>query len=272
MKNAKEFWKEVLVNTIAGIIVLVLPPIFNTIFANTTYVIIGLQAASIITIIATNVFLYRHRCKQCEDKKNRLKIQQQASMLDQIGIVKIVPSTITGEGSTEYILSECDDHFFFMGIAATKWIRGAKNFDKTMKKLLARNGTVRIVMLNPMSTSAKNMSIASEKSDNYLREIILKNMKDLKVYRDFGMDIAIKVYSHIPIFRIAIVDNEKIYVGHYRINDDGGDLSQMVLQGKDKILFRQFFDYCSVIWDSDELKPIDLDSLDDDNYLATLVC
>lgn len=270
--KAKEFWKQVLVNTFAGILVLVLPSIFNTVFTNPTYVIISLQAASIVIIIATNIFLYRYRCKQCEDKKNRLKVQQQTTMLDQIGIVKIVPSTVTGEGSTEHILSECDDHFFFMGIAATKWIRGAQNFDKTMKKILARNGTVRIIMLNPMSTSARNMSIASEKAANYLKESILKNMKELKEYKDLGLDIAIKVYSHIPIFRIAIVDNEKIYVGHYQVNDDGEDLSQMVLNGKDKILFRQFFDYYSVTWDSDELKPIDLDSLDDYNYLATLEC
>lgn len=272
MNNAKEYWKEILVNTIAGLLVLILPKMFNAIFENVTYATIAFQVATIIIIIVMNVLLYQYKCGRCPDKKNKAEIQNQADMFDKIGITKVVPSTVEGEGSTNNILAECDDYFFFMGIAATKWVKGAKNFDQTMKKLLARNGTVHIIMLNPMSTSAKNMSIASEKAEIFLRDSILKNIKELKVYKDMGLDITIKVYAHMPIFRIAIVDNEKIYVGHYRVNSDGVDLQQLILQGKDKILFKQFADYCNVTWNSDELIKIDFDLLDDKAYLSKLVC
>ncbi len=272
MKEAKQFGKEILVNIIAGVILLILPSIFSKVFNDTKFVIIGLQIVSIVAIIAINFVFYRFKCKKCEDKQNRLEIQRQANMINQIGIVEMLSSTIEGEGSTEKILVGCDNHFFFMGIAATKWIKGAKNFDETMKRLLARNGKVQIIMLNPMSKFAKNMSIASGKAENYLQNSIIKNMKELKTYKELGLNITVKVYSHMPIFRIAVVDDEKIYVGHYRVNSDGTSLSQIKLQGKDKILFKQFLDYCNVTWDSEELKTIDLDELDNQNYLLGLVC
>ena len=139
-----------------------------------------------------------------------------------------------------------------------------------MKKLLMCNGSVRIIMLNPMCESAKHLSTALGKAEEYLKESVLKNMRELREYKKMGLNIEIKVYSHMPVFRIAIIDNQKIYVGHYRVNDNGEKLPQLILQGKNKILFKQFFDYWNVTWNDVGLKTINLDMIDNEEYIKKL--
>lgn len=126
MKEAKQFGKEILVNIIAGVILLILPSIFSKVFNDTKFVIIGLQIVSIVAIIAINFVFYRFKCKKCEDKQNRLEIQRQANMINQIGIVEMLSSTIEGEGSTEKILVGCDNHFFFHGYCCNKMDKGSE--------------------------------------------------------------------------------------------------------------------------------------------------
>lgn len=260
MNFFNEKWKDILVNTIAGIVVLIIPRITDRLFSDADN-ILTVQIAAIAIIVITNII------SNLMLKKGKKSNDEQVQILEQMGIVKIVPTTTEGEGSTESILSECDNNFSFMGIAANKWIHGAMNFDMTMKKILARNGSVRFILLNPISITAKNMSIASQQVDSYMREKILNNIRELKKYYDLGLKIQVKVFSYMPVFRIAIVDDEKIFLGHYKVNNDGSHLPQLILQGKNKILFRQFWDYFNVTWNRSDLKSIDFSKLDDPEYL-----
>lgn len=272
MKFIKQRWPDILVATIAGILVLLIPTIVKYFFTSAN-IVMTMQIMAILIIVASIVFnfLYcRDGMKQNNKENSCLEEYHMAMQLcKEMGIVKVLPSTVKDEGGTESILSECNDHFSFMGIAATKWVQ-APNFDITMKKILARNGTIRFVILNPMSIAARNMSIASEKSETYLQELIIENIKKMKKYHDMGLNIHVKLYSHMPVFRIAIADNGKIYLGHYRINNDGSQLQQLVLQGKDKVLFAQFSDYFNTTWDDPDLKSLDFDKIGNQEYLKAI--
>ncbi len=264
-----EYAIQIIINTSAAVLATVIINLGSLIFQfkNNEYAVIIIEVVVFLIFIAINCILHSYKCKKCN---TALSMKKNLQTYNEVGVIDIAPSTTKGKGSTENILSECDNNFFFMGIAATKWIKDAHNFDEVMKKLLMCNGSVRIIMLNPMCESAKHLSTALGKAEEYLKESVLKNMRELREYKKMGLNIEIKVYSHMPVFRIAIIDNQKIYVGHYRVNDNGEKLPQLILQGKNKILFKQFFDYWNVTWNDVGLKTINLDMIDNEEYIKKL--
>lgn len=270
MNFLRERWKDILSDVVAGVLLLIIPSFISEL-TSSEEIIKTLQVIAIVIILVSNIaitFILKNKKLKADTAANE---NQQKVLFDQMGIIKILPNTVEGEGSTKSILSECENHFAFMGVAANKWIRGADNFDFAMKKILARGGTVRFVMLNPMSKAAQNLSLAGHNPSDHLCGIILGNLKELVKYKNLGLNIQVKVFSHLPVFRIAITDNERIYLGHYKVNNDGSQLPQLLLQGKKKILFKQFYDYFNATWNSKNLISIDLDKLDDDKYLNSLV-
>lgn len=254
MEDWKELIKDIISNSIGGIIVLLVPTIWEGISKT-----ILIQVVLIVGILALNVYLNYKRCANCSKQ------------------IRVAPSTITGEGGTESILSECQRDFYFMGIAANKWIKKANNFDSTMKKIMAKQGEVRFILLNPMSKEAEKLSIAGGNPSDYLRQVISDNIKSLQIYKKMGLNVRVKVYSHMPVFRVAIVDKiEKVYVGSYEPNSDGNDIQQIILdsnsnnRGTESVLKDQFLDYFEVTWNDDSLNEIEIDSIENEEYLKTL--
>lgn len=256
MDKWKEIIKDIFTNTVGGIIVLLVPTLWEGVSKTIVW-----QTIFLVLILAGNVYLMHRRCSKCEQK------------------IETVPSTTTGEGGTENVLSMCQKDFYFMGIAANKWIKQAHNFDSTMKRIIMKNGEVRLILLNPMSEEAKKVSIAGGNPPDHLKSIILENIKNLQQYKLNGLNVRVKVYSHMPVFRIAIVDiNKKVYVGSYEPGKDGKDLRQVVLCKEpqnakvttEMILKEQFLDYFSITWNDTTLKEIDIDAIMDETYLATL--
>lgn len=251
MEDWKGLIKDIISNSIGGIIVLLVPAIWEGISKT-----ILIQVVLIVGILVLNVYMNHKRCAKCSKK------------------IRIAPSTITGEGGTESILSECQRDFYFMGIAANKWVKKANNFDSTMKRITAKHGEVRFILLNPMSKEAEKISIAGSNPSDHLRHIISDNIKALQTYKKMGLDVRVKVYSHMPIFRVAIVDKvEKVYVGAYEPSSNGNDMQQIILDRNsnnretENILKGQFLDYFEVTWNDDSLNEIDIDLIENEEYL-----
>jgi len=277
----KEKWKDILVAVIAGLLVYAIPQLLKFFFGMSANLLTIQIIAIVIIVIALVIILVFSNEKRKEMADNLLinkyekqiqAYEEQEKLYNGVGIVKMLPSTMEGEGSTSSILNEVDKSFYFMGIAGTKWIQKADNFEKTMRKLTAIHGSkVRFILLNPMSVEARNMSLAEGKSQYYMRDLVLNNLRTLKTLKDeLGINLEVKLFSHMPVFRIAIVDEEKIYFGQYRINSGGENLSQIVLQGKDKMLYRELSEYYSIAWDNANLKCFDFDKIDDQSYLDSL--
>lgn len=251
MSNLKSFFRDTFVSIIGGLIVLALPYIFKD--------MVALQVIVLLTFIVANYFIHIYTCNHCQKKMN------------------IAVSTIDGIGGTESILSECNQHFYFMGISGNKWIKRAKNFEKTMQRIIAKHGTVRFVLLNPNCQDAKTLSLAGGNPSSHIKDLTIENLRALKRYKDQGLDVTVRVYSHMPVFRIAVVnDRQKVYVGSYKVDSNGENVPQLIFSnGKDinsteTILCNQFIDYYNMVWNSSDLKTIDLGQVDDVAYLLTV--
>lgn len=226
--------------------------------------------------IIINYFYTKIKCKKCNQKKEKefsQKMETKCQECDKkVEVIDVARASIEGPGGTEKILGECEKHFYFMGISAQKWIKDADNFDSTMRKISAKHGSVRFLMLNPSSEEARRMSITGN-SD--LIQNIKNNITTLREYRKSGLNVEVRVYSRMPVFRIAIVDDDKkVYAGNYKVYNNGVvdvNVEQLILDdngnGKvEKILKEQYLEYFQAEWDDSRNITIDLNGTIDDSY------
>ncbi len=167
-----------------------------------------------------------------------------------IGIVNIVQSMTGGKGSTETILKTVKNQFCFMGIAARKWINTEPLLESIIKKVAARNRTMRFLLLNPDSPEAIRLSQIEHGNPDVVPEAIRDSLRNFKALREKGYNVDVKLYSCLPIFRIAIVNNETAYVGFYRAGTDGSNSPQLILSSKANITyFQPFTELFNDTWD-----------------------
>lgn len=241
---------NLLISVIGGIIVLLLPNISSL----SEHVVIVTQIIIGIIIVSVNIF--------CFTKGNHLRI---------------VKSTVKGEGGTEELLSIAKENkgFKFMGVGAGRWV-DAKNFDDTMKSIAQAHGTIRLILLNPCCKEAELFNLQNKKkSDKSVTENIIESIKEFAAYKEDGLDIRIKVYSHMPVFRICILEKRRIYVGAYRVKtDENNDIPQIVLEQNSKtiehMLFSSFEDYFNTSWHDSTLKEIDFSKINEEDYYENL--
>jgi hypothetical protein len=225
------------VNIIAGVILYFFLPIF----VNHPENWLLLVGTVIITTLITLLGFTLHKLK----------------VLRRIGIFDVALSMTEGKGSTESILKTVNDDFSFMGIAANKWIRTGPLLEETIKKVCARNNRSRFLLLNPDSSEARRLSQLQHGDSNYTPRLIMESLHSLKVLHEMGCNVDVKLYSFLPIFRLAIIDENIIYLGYYRSRGAGQDSPQLLLSREDRTsYFQPFREYFEDIWNN---FSIDLD-------------
>lgn len=253
LENAASVIKELLINVVGGLIVLLLPTLFSSIDSS---IILGIQILLWFFLILFNVHYFM--------KGKRLRV---------------VKSTVNGEGGTEDLLIKVRQYrgLKFMGVGAGRWVQ-AKNFDAIMRNLISKHIKVRLILLNPNSEEAQIFDASNKKEgEQSVKEKIIDSIKVFNKYKKENLNIEIKVYSHMPVFRIAIIGKSRMYVGAYNVNRDDltNDIPQMVLEENsndfENMLFNSFIDYFNTEWNEDSLKEIEFDKIDEEGkYFDTL--
>lgn len=166
------------------------------------------------------------------------------------GVVDVLDSMTEGEGSTKAIMSNVTDKFSFMGIAARKWITTGDTFQDMIKRVGARTNEIRILLLDPNSPETKRMARSVGMGENEFKEMIEGSLKFFKSMKNQRMNVSVRLYTFMPIFRIAIVDNRLLYLGFYRGSATGDDTPQLVLNALEEVsFFKPFQEYFDTIWD-----------------------
>ena len=229
----KEFLLPFAINIVSGVILMWLSP-YITVEVKFSYInILLLLSYSVVVAAIIYVFLKLYRFYR-------------------YGICGILTSMTKGKGSTKAILNEVRDDFRFMGIAAGKWIKNKDLLEEKITVVATRKNTVKFLLLDPGSDEAKKMSLAATNNPvtipNKIQESIryLKGLKD-----DKDLNIRVKVYNFLPIFRIAITNQDKAYVGFYRTKTEGVKSPQLVVKRKNKIsYFQPYNEFFDEVWSS----------------------
>ena len=165
------------------------------------------------------------------------------------GVVKVLDSVTEGEGSTKAIINRVNDNFSFMGIGARKWILTGDTFLDMIKRVGARRDEIRILLLDPNSPEAKRIARSVDMEENELKEMIKDSLIFFRRMKDQRMNIRVRLYTFMPIFRITIADNRLVYLGFYRGRTTGKDTPQLVLDASKRLSFsKPFQEYFDMIW------------------------
>jgi hypothetical protein len=222
----KQYLIGFLLNLLAGILLYFLLPILQkNLFA--LGVTIGTTAVTFACIFLTRRYRrFRH-----------------------FGIARMLPSVNEGKGSTASILKSVEVSFAFMGIAARRWINTEPVIDRLVKEICNPNRPVRFLLLDPDSQEAVRQSKVLNGNDRDVPDSIRRSLNTFKSWRANGCNIEVKLYNFLPVFRIAMVDDDTAYVGFYRGGMARTDSPQLVLDHEGHpSFFQPFKDYFEMNW------------------------
>lgn len=184
------------------------------------------------------------------------------------GIIKILGSSVKGEGSTASYMKNATSSIRFVGIAASKWVRDADLLEKTIRSICSQNtGYIHFLLLNPDSDAAKKLTIAQNNSNEQSVSAKIQNSLDKIteiVNRISDNDVKlldrfeIRLYNQMPVFRLTIINNTCAYFCFYQKGCDGSKLKQFVIKPKRNVdssqenIFNSMSEYFDSLWSSKE--------------------
>jgi hypothetical protein len=170
------------------------------------------------------------------------------------GIVGVAHSHAYGKGSPKVILPRVRQNFCFMGVAARKWLE-CPQFTPMLGQVGPRRGgepyaPVRILILSPDSRFATDYAAYDATPEWPLRDRIEDTVKKVAGYRKLGFDIDLRLYADPPLFRLAFVDDEWLYLGYYRPLSSGENSPQLMLDNRrvPRSFYRDFKAYFDHKW------------------------
>jgi len=139
--------------------------------------------------------------------------------LKSIGVIEV---TTKLDGS-QFVPSECikrtDSRLWFMGILGSKWITPhymKAEFEQFIKRIQLRGGEVRFLLINPKSDSFKQLR---DYRDGAISTTPLHEWTLL--VRKYNNTLKVRLYDHLPCFRIVILDNDELALSRYKIHQEG---------------------------------------------------
>lgn len=102
----------------------------------------------------------------------------------------------------------------FAGVLASKWVIDPairNGFDQLLARLDASNGEVRFLVINPAGDAFKRL--------NDLRDgnISTESIAPLKLLADQHRSLQVRLYDHLPAFRIVVIDDDVVSFSPYRL-------------------------------------------------------
>jgi hypothetical protein len=165
------------------------------------------------------------------------------------GITRLLPSVNEGKGGTAAILESVEVSFAFMGIAARRWITTEPAIGRLVKEICNPMRPVRFLLLDPDSQEAVRQSKVLNGNEREVPDSIRSSLRTFKAWRANGCNIEVKLYNFLPVFRIAMVDDDTAYVGFYRGGMALADSPQLVLDHEGHpSFFQPFKDYFEMNW------------------------
>ena len=164
----------------------------------------------------------------------------------QTGLIDIAPSMTSGKGCTKSLLGQTRTSLDFMGIAAQKWIKTGSVLEA---KLIDPFISVRFLLLDPDSRFAEIISLLNNKPKTEDAEKIRHSLKQFKQLRDRGCKVQVRLYSFLPLFRVAAIDQKVAFVGFYRSGTTGEDSPQLIFDSRVPVSFlHPFRAYFERVW------------------------
>jgi hypothetical protein len=162
-------------------------------------------------------------------------VHKSINTLRSMGVVRWEPSMSTGTTTADAIrLSQRS--LCFLGIAATKWLADPSLLRAMLLRHATNGGHARFLLLDPDSDACAEFEMIKNRSPGSLAKTIRANIQALRALQAERFRIEIRVYTEIPRFRLAVIDDTSILMGLYSfVSESGDDTPQIVFSSKPRM-------------------------------------
>jgi len=149
-------------------------------------------------------------------------------------------------------LSEIRASLDFMGHGGSKWTSERDQFSSMLGRIGNNRGKARMLLLNPASEIARKKSTIRSGHPRELPQKIAMSLMSISALQKTYDNLQVRLYSHMPHFRLTIVDRRMAIVGHYRSydRDSGGTPLLAWENAADWSFFTSFVAYFDHEWDA----------------------
>ena len=113
--------------------------------------------------------------------------------------------------------------FLFLGHGASKWTNEELELDGAIERIKLRRGVAKFLIYDPRKDGCKQTE----------KDKILKSMLVLRqIQKTHNTDyecMIVKLYTEIPTFRLAFINQNTVLVGHYKVYTDNSNRSPIMV-------------------------------------------
>lgn len=153
---------------------------------------------------------------------------------------------------SEYNVTTNGD-FYFLGISAKRIINNLEIQNKLIQIARKNNHSVKFLLLNPKSTfiseAAARENTSKEIWQSEITSVVAK-IKELK--EKHSLNIEVKYYSFMPIWRLVMMNGNLMYLTYFTDNREGieSPLIELVDEADGDNIYRAYRDMFYGIWNN----------------------
>jgi hypothetical protein len=168
--------------------------------------------------------------------------------------------TLTSGLDFKRSLSLCHSSLEFLGVGAAKLVATGTTFEDAVHRCQRPERSVRFLLCSPGNADLESIAKQAGKPKEDYREELKKSLRTLaRLGRERRLNVEVRLYAKLPIFRLMFIDDELCLVSHYRFGDnDGSTLPQVHVRKSDpykpgaRSLYYGFHRFYEDLWkDSD---------------------
>lgn len=216
-----------------------------------------------IEIQITRLGIRPDRINFYNSQKNIISVENDIAKSCQVIFKKIgihqLDNTLADGLNVKNCIDKVNNTLSFLGVNGKKWAKETEAFTDLMKRLLLRRQTnqIRFLLLNPDCKNALNFN----EGRNYAHTDFIDDLNNtVEFFRNLkeksGLDIQLRLYDHMPNFRVSIIDQSIAVLGTYStMSIDGLDAPQMVFKTTSEwSLAHNLTAYFEYLWDESKIK------------------
>ena len=265
-KNNKD---AIVASIIGGIVSAVVSAVFafvlNIFSSNLPWLLFIISCVLFTIIIGETIYIFviNKKAKEKEEESNLLR--GRFKRYEEVGITDCTRELKGTDLEPKKCMETVKHTLDFMGVGGSKWVKSndeCKQFEKMLRRVQANKGNVRFLIIDPLGHGYKELE-GLRGADAIPKE----SYKSLCSLSQRYPCFQIRLYNHLPTFRLQFIDNKYVAASRYFFEKEqfykfsqGWDIPHLIVNADimispDEIqykgsLFNSFLQLYDFIWES----------------------
>lgn len=195
--------------------------------------VLAVVSAFLFLLSGVLLYLLRASLSRSDEEKAELAslqlLEKWRNLESFTGLCEFEGNLMSSEENPREKLPDIETELFFMGNGGSKWTREKTEFDSMLRRTAENRGSVRFLLLDPTSDACVEGSKVRFGNPTEQPRKIVESLCRLRNWdRMFG-HLEVKLYSHVPHFRISLINKTHAVLGHYREYQNDSDETPLLV-------------------------------------------